>query len=202
LLLSCPCLHRQQDPKFVYYLSAEFLMGRTLTNAVYNLGLQGPYAQALNQLGYDMEEVADKERDAALGNGGLGRLAACFLDSIATLDLPGWGYGIRYKYGMFKQVRATGLWNETPRNNLFSGGIHPAAHAPTPLLPAQLVDSKGYQREVPDIWLTQGNPWEIPRHDIKFRVGFGGKVEKKTENGKEVSVWKPSEEVSWGSTAG
>jgi starch phosphorylase len=59
----------------------------------------------------------------------------------------------------------------------------------------QLVDSKGYQREVPDIWLTQGNPWEIPRHDIKFRVGFGGKVEKKTENGKEVSVWKPSEEV-------
>jgi starch phosphorylase len=91
-------------------------MGRTLTNAVYNLGLQGPYAQALNQLGYDMEEVADKERDASLGNGGLGRLAACFLDSMATLDLPGWGYGIRYKYGMFKQVRGLCLlcWGKTP----------------------------------------------------------------------------------------
>lgn len=81
-------------------------MGRSLINTVYNLGLEGEYAEALNQLGYEMEKVADAERDAALGNGGLGRLAACFLDSIATLDLPGWGYGIRYKYGMFKQVRS------------------------------------------------------------------------------------------------
>lgn len=66
-------------------------MGRSLINTVYNLGLEGDYAKALNQLGYDMEAVADAERDAALGNGGLGRLAACFLDSMATLDLPGWG---------------------------------------------------------------------------------------------------------------
>ncbi len=80
-------------------------MGRSLINTVYNLNLEGDYAAALNKLGYEMEAVADAERDAALGNGGLGRLAACFLDSIATLDLPGWGYGIRYKYGMFKQVR-------------------------------------------------------------------------------------------------
>jgi starch phosphorylase len=79
-------------------------MGRSLINTVYNLGLEGQYAKALNLLGYKMEEVAEMERDAALGNGGLGRLAACFLDSMATLDLPGWGYGIRYKYGMFKQV--------------------------------------------------------------------------------------------------
>lgn len=69
-------------------------MGRTLTNAVYNLGLEGEYGKALTKLGYEMEAVADAERDAALGNGGLGRLAACFLDSMATLDLPGWGYGI------------------------------------------------------------------------------------------------------------
>lgn len=88
---------REQDPKFVYYLSAEFLMGRSLLNTVYNLGLEGEYAQALQQMGYKMEEIADQEHNAALGNGGLGRLAACFLDSIATLDLPGWGYGIRYK---------------------------------------------------------------------------------------------------------
>ena len=89
-----------KDSKFVYYLSAEFLMGRTLTNAVFNLGLEGGYAEALRSLGFDMEQ----ERDASLGNGGLGRLAACFLDSMANIDLPGWGYGIRYKYGMFKQV--------------------------------------------------------------------------------------------------
>ena len=88
----------------MYYLSAEFLMGRSLTNTVYNLGLQGEYGEALRELGYSLEQLQEQEQNAALGNGGLGRLAACFLDSIATLDLPGWGYGIRYKYGMFKQV--------------------------------------------------------------------------------------------------
>lgn len=102
---------RKKDPKFVYYLSAEFLMGRSLTNVVNNLGLEGKYAQALRKLGAEMETVADQERDASLGNGGLGRLAACFLDSIASLDLPGWGYGIRYKYGMFKQVCFPTFWD-------------------------------------------------------------------------------------------
>ena len=81
-------------------------MGRSLLNTVQNLGLGGPYGEALKALGVQMETLVDAEQNAALGNGGLGRLAACFLDSIATLDLPGWGYGIRYKYGMFKQVRA------------------------------------------------------------------------------------------------
>ena len=80
-------------------------MGRSLLNTVQNLGLGGPYGEALKALGVQMETLVDAEQNAALGNGGLGRLAACFLDSIATLDLPGWGYGIRYKYGMFKQVR-------------------------------------------------------------------------------------------------
>ena len=79
-------------------------MGRSLLNTVYNLGLEGVYGEALQKLGYTLEDLQDQEQNAALGNGGLGRLAACFLDSIATLDLPGWGYGIRYKYGMFKQV--------------------------------------------------------------------------------------------------
>ena len=100
----CIMLCRQKDPKFIYYLSAEFLMGRSLLNTVLNLGLEDEYGDAVKQLGYSLEELVDAEQNAALGNGGLGRLAACFLDSIATLDLPGWGYGIRYKYGMFRQV--------------------------------------------------------------------------------------------------
>ena len=81
-------------------------MGRSLLNTVLNMGLEGEYGKAVQQLGYKLEDLGDSEQNAALGNGGLGRLAACFLDSIATLDLPGWGYGIRYKYGMFKQVRS------------------------------------------------------------------------------------------------
>ncbi len=79
-------------------------MGRSLTNALYNLGVNNEYTQAVSELGYNMENLAEQERDAALGNGGLGRLAACFLDSMATLNLPAWGYGIRYQYGMFRQV--------------------------------------------------------------------------------------------------
>ncbi|PRW61019.1 Alpha-glucan phosphorylase cytosolic [Chlorella sorokiniana] len=104
----------KEDPKHVYYLSAEFLMGRTLTNAVHNMGLQGDYAEALKQFGQTLEGVHGAETDAALGNGGLGRLAACFLDSMATLDLPGWGYGIRYRYGMFRQAIKDGLQVELP----------------------------------------------------------------------------------------
>lgn len=98
-----PC--SKEDPKFIYYLSAEFLMGRSLLNTVQNLELTGPYSEAVKSLGYSLEALVDAEQNAALGNGGLGRLAACFIDSMATLDLPGWGYGIRYKYGMFKQAR-------------------------------------------------------------------------------------------------
>ena len=99
-MLTC----RDSDPKRVYYMSMEFLMGRSLTNALYNLGVNNEYTQAISELGYSMENLAEQERDAALGNGGLGRLAACFLDSMATLNLPAWGYGIRYQYGMFRQV--------------------------------------------------------------------------------------------------
>lgn len=91
------------DPKQTYYLSMEYLQGRALTNAVGNLGLTDAYAAALSKLGYDMENIVEQERDAALGNGGLGRLASCFLDSMATLNLPAWGYGLRYKYGLFMQ---------------------------------------------------------------------------------------------------
>ncbi|KAH0454212.1 hypothetical protein IEQ34_016136 [Dendrobium chrysotoxum] len=91
------------DPKQTYYLSMEYLQGRALTNAIGNLDIQGAYADALKKLGHEIEEIAEKEKDAALGNGGLGRLASCFLDSMATLNLPAWGYGLRYRYGLFKQ---------------------------------------------------------------------------------------------------
>ncbi|PKU78970.1 alpha-glucan phosphorylase, H isozyme isoform X2 [Dendrobium catenatum] len=93
----------KHDPKQTYYLSMEYLQGRALTNAIGNLDIQGAYADALKKLGHEIEEIAEKEKDAALGNGGLGRLASCFLDSMATLNLPAWGYGLRYRYGLFKQ---------------------------------------------------------------------------------------------------
>ncbi|EEF41848.1 alpha-glucan phosphorylase, H isozyme [Ricinus communis] len=95
--------YHKVDPKQTYYLSMEYLQGRALTNAIGNLDIRGAYANALNKLGHELEEIVEQEKDAALGNGGLGRLASCFLDSMATLNLPAWGYGLRYRYGLFKQ---------------------------------------------------------------------------------------------------
>ena len=102
------------DVKRVYYLSAEFLMGRSLGNNLCNLGLSEVYREVLTKLGADPVAVEESEFDAALGNGGLGRLAACFLDSLATLDLPGYGYGINYEYGLFRQEIADGYQKEKP----------------------------------------------------------------------------------------
>ncbi len=96
--------HSRKTPKRAYYLSLEFLMGRTLSNALLNLGLLDNYSSALSSLGFSLEDILVQERDAALGNGGLGRLAACYLDSSATQELPLWGYGLRYKYGIFQQL--------------------------------------------------------------------------------------------------
>ncbi len=104
------------DPKRVYYLSLEFLIGRMLTNAALNLGIKDELSDGLSALGQSMEAVAEIESDAALGNGGLGRLAACFLDSMATMDIPAAGYGIRYEYGMFKQSIENGQQVENPDN--------------------------------------------------------------------------------------
>jgi len=105
---------KEEDPKRVYYLSMEYLQGRALMNAVYNLGVEPNYREALTELGYNLETIAEEERDAALGNGGLGRLASCFLDSMAAMDLPAWGYGIRYQYGMFRQSIVDGFQHENP----------------------------------------------------------------------------------------
>ena len=112
---------RSSGAKRVYYLSLEFLMGRTLTNNVINLGIEGEVREALNSLGYTYEELAEMESDAGLGNGGLGRLAACFLDSLATLEIPAYGYGIRYNYGIFRQQIKAGWQVEQPDNWLRDG---------------------------------------------------------------------------------
>jgi starch phosphorylase len=102
------------DTKRVYYLSLEFLMGRTLDNAMLNIGKKDVAKAGLADLGFRIEDIIEREHDAALGNGGLGRLAACFLDSLASLNYPAWGYGLRYRYGIFKQEIINGYQIEVP----------------------------------------------------------------------------------------
>lgn len=145
-----------QEMRQVYYLSMEFLIGRTLSNALLSLGIYDDVKNALEEMGLDLEELIDEENDPGLGNGGLGRLAACFLDSLATLALPGRGYGIRYDYGMFKQ---------------------------------NIVD--GRQKESPDYWLEYGNPWEFKRHNTRYRVRFGGRIQQEGKN----TRWLETEEI-------
>ena len=143
--------------KRVYYLSLEFLIGRLLRDALSNLGVMAQVAGALLSLGVDLAELEEMEPDAALGNGGLGRLAACFMESLASLDLPAYGYGIRYVNGMFRQR----------------------------------IDD-GWQVELPETWLSHGNPWEFERRESAYFVGFGGEVVG-TETG--AVHWKPAEAV-------
>jgi glycogen phosphorylase len=114
--------YHREDARRVYYLSLEFLMGRMMGNAVVNLGLDEVATEALSELGYRLEELEEREPDAGLGNGGLGRLAACYLDSMATLGLPGYGYGIRYEHGIFRQhIDERGRQVEQPDNWLHDG---------------------------------------------------------------------------------
>ena len=113
--------YEKQDPKIVYYMSMEFLMGRALGNNLINLGAYGEVKEALEELGLDINCIEDQEPDPALGNGGLGRLAACFLDSLATLNYCAYGCGIRYRYGMFKQEIRDGYQIEAPDNWLKNG---------------------------------------------------------------------------------
>ncbi|MDZ7641042.1 MAG: glycogen/starch/alpha-glucan phosphorylase [Desulfurivibrio sp.] len=110
-----------RNRKRVYYLSLEFLIGRSLDNSLVNLGLYDRFAEVLKKMGYSLEEISEQEEDAGLGNGGLGRLAACFLDSMATLGIPAYGYGIRYEYGLFYQRLLDGFQVEHPDNWLRYG---------------------------------------------------------------------------------
>ena len=113
--------YNENDSKIVYYMSMEFLMGRALGNNLINMGAYEGVKEALEEMGLDLNVIEDQERDYALGNGGLGRLAACFLDSLATLGYPAYGCGIRYKYGMFKQQIRDGYQIEAPDNWLKHG---------------------------------------------------------------------------------
>ena len=120
-MLETEARYQKADAKRIYYLSMEFLMGRSLGNNIYNLGIFDNFAKAMAEMGVDLEEIRESEVDAALGNGGLGRLAACFLDSMATLGLPGYGYGINYEFGLFKQEIDNGYQKERPDNWLSKG---------------------------------------------------------------------------------
>ena len=152
---------KKQDPKIVYYMSIEFLMGRALGNNLINLTYYDEVKEALEELGCDLNVIEDQEPDAALGNGGLGRLAACFLDSLATLGYAAYGCGIRYRYGMFKQKI-----------------------------------ENGYQVEVPDEWLKDGNPFELRRPELAKIVKFGGYVDVEVdEKGKNHFVQKGYQSV-------
>jgi starch phosphorylase len=131
-----------EDITVVAYLSSEFLLGPQLGNNLINLGIYDKFAQAAKQLGLHLDTLCDQEQEPGLGNGGLGRLAACFMDSLATLEFPSIGYGVRYEFGSFHQ---------------------------------EIQD--GWQVEMTDKWLHQGNPWEIARPDITYSVFLGGSTE-------------------------
>ncbi len=143
--------------RVVSYLSAEFLIGPQLGNNLINLGIHDQIRKTTEDLGLDLDALMDQEEEPGLGNGGLGRLAACYLESLATLEVPAIGYGIRYEFGIFDQE------------------IH-----------------DGWQVEVTDKWLHQGNPWEIPRPEISFEVYLGGHTEiREDQEGRRYVVWIP-----------
>jgi starch phosphorylase len=148
--------------KRVYYFSLEFLIGRLLLDALSNLGLVATAREALADLGVDFDRLRGLEPDAALGNGGLGRLAACFMDSLATLGIPAHGYGIRYDHGIFRQAM-----------------------------------KDGWQIELPEDWLSSGNPWEFERPEVSYTIGFGGTVDAvPNADGTTRSVWRPADSVN------
>src|SRR5215216_4767542 len=147
--------------KRVYFLSVEFLIGRLLYDTLCNLTVEAPVREALAELGVDLDDIRAMEPDQALGNGGLGRLAACFMDSMASLSLPAYGYGIRYDHGLFKQ------------------------HI-----------SDGWQHELPEDWLANGNPWEFERPEVVYNIAFGGSVEYIGGDADTArAVWYPQETV-------
>ena len=164
-VLECWFQSRQRSvdgsAKRVYYLSLEFLIGRLLADTIGNLGLTPVVREALALEGVDFDELREREPDAALGNGGLGRLAACFMESMATLEINSFGYGIRYDHGLFKQ---------------------------------KIID--GVQEELPEDWLSFGNPWEFERAEFSYRIGFGGTVAATPDGtGNTRYTWHPGEQI-------
>lgn len=150
----------ERNPKRVYYLSLEFYTGRSLSNTMINLGIGSSCDEALYQLGLDIEELEEEEQDAGLGNGGLGRLAACFLDSMASLGIPGYGYGIRYEYGLFAQRIKNGEQVEEADNWLRFGNPWEKAR-PEYLLPIQFKGRVDGEQWV-DTQLVYAMPYDYP----------------------------------------
>ncbi|XP_076355276.1 glycogen phosphorylase-like isoform X1 [Tachypleus tridentatus] len=154
----------EKDPKRVYYLSLEYYMGRTLSNTMLNIGIQGACDEAMYQLGLDIEDLEDIEEDAGLGNGGLGRLAACFLDSMATLGLAAYGYGIRYEYGIFAQKIKNGEQVEEPDDWLRFGNPWEKAR-PEYMLPVNFygrVEYAGGRAKWVDTQIVFAMPYDSP----------------------------------------
>ncbi|KAL7861563.1 hypothetical protein SRHO_G00130040 [Serrasalmus rhombeus] len=154
----------EKDPKRVYYLSLEFYMGRTLQNTMINLGLQNACDEAIYQLGLDLEELEEIEEDAGLGNGGLGRLAACFLDSLATLGLAAYGYGIRYEFGIFNQKISSGWQVEEADDWLRYGNPWEKAR-PEYMLPVHFYGRVEHTEEGPkwvDTQVVLAMPYDTP----------------------------------------
>jgi glycogen phosphorylase len=168
--------YREQDAKRLYYLSMEFLMGRSLGNNLTNLGIYDEAKNVLQDLGADLEEIEDLEPDAALGNGGLGRLAACFLDSLATLDLPGFGYGINYEFGMFRQNFVNGYQHEKPDHWMGGGSswlierLDESVLIPVFGSIAHQNDAGAYAPRWVDVKMIVGVPHDMPI------VGYGGRT--------------------------
>jgi starch phosphorylase len=154
--------YKKSCARTVCYFSAEFLLGPHLANNLNNLGIFDKAREAAVTLGIDLDAILRQEEEPGLGNGGLGRLAACFMDSMATLQIPAIGYGIRYEFGIFDQ---------------------------------KIVD--GWQQESSDLWLRNGNPWELPRPKLRFPVKFGGYTERYQGDHGETRVrWIPGWEIN------
>ncbi len=174
-LLATEKRYRQAGAKRVYYLSMEFLIGRSLVDSLYNLGLHDAAAQALAELGHDLDHVREEEVDAGLGNGGLGRLAACFLDSLATLHLPGYGYGLFYQYGLFRQEIDNGYQKERPDRWLHAAmpwTVERPEEAVLVPVYGRIVDTVDRKSQYNPMWMDWkilvGVPHEMPV------VGYGG----------------------------
>ena len=167
--------YRRSDAKRLYYLSMEFLMGRALGDNLCNMQLDGECRRILHDMGFDLDQVLDHEPDAGLGNGGLGRLAACFLESLATLGMPGFGYGIDYEYGLFKQEISNGYQREKPDRWKANGTpFHIARPHEVCLIPLygrveEVTEPDGSTRQLWVDWkMVVGVPNDIPV------AGYGG----------------------------
>nr|WP_244773554.1 glycogen/starch/alpha-glucan phosphorylase [Alysiella crassa]UOP07757.1 glycogen/starch/alpha-glucan phosphorylase [Alysiella crassa] len=215
--------HESQRKRMVYYLSMEFLMGRAFTNALINQNLYEPFAQAFKELGLDLGEISEHEADPGLGNGGLGRLAACFLDSLATLRIPAMGYGIRYQYGMFKQeivdgqqVEKPDLWLDNDMAWQFSRPnkrflVHFGGHCvhfdgKVTWQPAEQISAIAYDEIVPGFGAQVANPlrlWTAHTGDLfdlsKFNRGdYFAAMEQQQKNENIANVLYPNDDTNEG----